>query len=96
MPVVTMLYAGLLGLMAVAVAVPAGRLRGQTGVSIGDGGNAELLLAIRRHGNFAEWVPLALILIGPAGAQRGLDHGDPRHGDCARRRARRACIRDQR
>ncbi len=29
-----------------------------------DGGNPDLLLAMRRHGNFAEYVPLALILIG--------------------------------
>lgn len=61
---ITALYAGILGLMAVAVAVPAGRLRGETGISIGDGGNQALLLAMRRHGNFAESVPIVLILIG--------------------------------
>ena len=64
MPEVTLLYAGLLGLLAVAVAFPAGRLRGSTGISVGDGGNADLLLAMRRHGNFAESVPILLILIG--------------------------------
>ena len=31
---------------------------------MGDGGNDELLLAIRRHGNFVEFVPLAVILMG--------------------------------
>ncbi len=60
----TAIYAGLLGLMSIAVAMPAGRLRGETKISIGDGGNQELLLAMRRHGNFAENVPLALILLG--------------------------------
>ena len=64
MPVVTLLYAGLLGLMAIAVAVPAGRLRGITGISVGDGGNPDLILAMRRHANFIEFVPIALILIG--------------------------------
>ena len=64
MPSTTMLYAGLLGLMSIAIAFQAGSLRGKTGISIGDGGNTELLLAMRRHGNFAEFVPLALILIG--------------------------------
>ncbi len=60
---VTALYAGILGLMAFAIATPAGQLRGSTGISIGDGGNRDLLLAMRRHANFVEVVPLALILI---------------------------------
>jgi uncharacterized membrane protein YecN with MAPEG domain len=63
MPVITALYAGLLGLISMGVAFPAGSLRGRLGVSIGDGGHRELLLAMRRHANFVEWVPLALILI---------------------------------
>jgi len=63
MPAVTAFYAGLLGLMAIAIAFKAGRLRAQLNVPIGDGGNRDLLLAMRRHANFAEWVPLALVLI---------------------------------
>jgi uncharacterized membrane protein YecN with MAPEG domain len=62
-PITTALYAGLLGLLAVAVAFPAGMLRGKLNISVGDGGNANLLLAMRRHANFIEWVPLALLLI---------------------------------
>ncbi|MGI9334061.1 MAG: MAPEG family protein [Gammaproteobacteria bacterium] len=64
MPEITVLYAGILGLMSIAVAFPAGRLRGRANVSIGDGGDKELLLAMRRHANFVEVVPLALIVIG--------------------------------
>ena len=64
MPAVTALYAGLLGLMSIAIAFPAGRMRGQKGISVGDGGDIELTLAMRRHANFVEFVPLALILIG--------------------------------
>lgn len=63
MPIATALYAGLLGLLAFAVAFPAGRLRGRLGVPVGDGGNPDLLCAMRRHANFVEWVPLTLILI---------------------------------
>jgi uncharacterized protein len=63
MPIVTALYAGLLGLIAMGVAFPAGSLRGKLNVSVGDGGNRDLLLAMRRHANFTEWVPLALILL---------------------------------
>ncbi len=64
MPVITALYAGILGLISVAIAGAAGRMRGQTGTSIGDGGNPQLLLAMRRHANFIEYVPLTLILLG--------------------------------
>ena len=63
MPTITLLYAGILGLMSVPIAFTAGSLRGKTGVSIGDGGNQQLLLAMRRHSNFIEFVPLALLII---------------------------------
>ena len=63
MPVVTALYAGLLGLMTIAVAFPAGSLRGKLNIALGDGGNTDLLLAMRRQANFVEYVPIALILI---------------------------------
>ncbi|MEM7100899.1 MAG: MAPEG family protein [Pseudomonadota bacterium] len=63
MPDVTLLWAGVLGIMSIALAFSAGSLRGKTGVSLGDGGNPDLLLAMRRHGNFVEFVPLALILM---------------------------------
>ncbi len=63
MPIITALYAGLLGLVSVGVSFPPGSMRGKLGVSVGDGGNKDLLLAMRRHANFVEYVPLALILI---------------------------------
>jgi uncharacterized protein len=63
MPAVTALYAGVLGLMSIALGFPIGQLRGRLNVPLGDGGNANLLLAIRRHANFMEWVPLTLLLI---------------------------------
>jgi uncharacterized protein len=63
MPSTTALYAGLLGLVAFGVAFPAGRLRGRLNIAVGDGGNPDLLCAMRRHANFVEWVPLTLILI---------------------------------
>lgn len=43
--------------------------RGPLNCSIGDAGNPELLLKIRRHGNFIEWVPFVLILMILAEAQ---------------------------
>lgn len=63
-PIVTALYAGVLGLISIAIAFMAGGKRGSTGISIGDGGNIEMITAMRRHANFVEFVPLSLILIG--------------------------------
>ena len=64
MPTITALYAGLLGLLSLVFAFKAGSLRGRKNISVGDGGDQELLLAMRRHANFVEYVPLALILLG--------------------------------
>jgi uncharacterized membrane protein YecN with MAPEG domain len=60
---ITALYAGMLGIIAVALGANVGRKRVSTEVSILHGDDMDLALAIRKHGNFAEWVPLALILI---------------------------------
>ena len=63
MPTITMLYAGILGLISIILAFGVGRTRGSTGISIGLGDSEELLVANRRHGNFVEFVPMALILM---------------------------------
>ena len=55
--------AGLLGLLAVSLTVSVGRLRMRKKIYLGDGGDAEMLAAIRTHGNFMEYVPLCLLLI---------------------------------
>ncbi len=57
------LYAALQAVFPLALGVGIGPLRGKYNVSIGDGGNPQLLLAIRRHGNWAEHVPFALLLL---------------------------------
>ena len=61
-PEITILYAGILGLMAIGLGATAGVYRAKNGISIGDGGDAQLTLRMRRHANFVENVPLALIL----------------------------------
>jgi uncharacterized protein len=55
--------AGLLGLLAVSLTISVGRLRMQKKIYLGDGGDPEMLSAIRAHGNFMEYVPLCLALI---------------------------------
>jgi hypothetical protein len=56
------LYAGLLALFFCALSVRVIEYR-RGGISLGDGGNPELNRAIRGHANFAEYVPLALLLL---------------------------------
>lgn len=63
MPAITAFYAGLLGLLSIAIAIAVGRVRGNANVSVGDGGNLEVIAAMRRHANFVEFVPMTLILI---------------------------------
>ena len=55
--------AGLLGLLAVSLTISVCRLRMQKKIYLGDGGDPEMLAAIRAHGNFMEFVPLCLLLI---------------------------------
>jgi len=50
--------------MSIVIGAIAGRTCSQTGIYLGDGGNAEVTAAMRRHGNFVENVPMLLILMG--------------------------------
>jgi uncharacterized membrane protein YecN with MAPEG domain len=64
MPVaITALYSGILAFIAFALAANVGWRRPGLGTPIGDGGNETLIVANRRHMNFVEHAPLALILI---------------------------------
>ncbi len=59
----TPFYAALLALIFVALSLRTIRLRRRYRVGVGDGNHAELQRAARVHANFAEYVPLALLLI---------------------------------
>ena len=61
--VVTPLYAALLALWFVVLSLHVIRCRREARVSLGDGGNGRLQRAIRAQANFAEYVPLALVLL---------------------------------
>lgn len=63
-PAITALCAGILGVLGVILSTQAGLYRGTAKVGIGDGGNEELQCRIRKHGNYSEYTPLALILLG--------------------------------
>lgn len=76
--IITPIYAGLLALLFLLLSYRVIQLRGH-GVSLGDGGNPVLLRRIRAHGNFSEYVPFILLMMGflelshfPAGLLHGL------------------------
>jgi uncharacterized membrane protein YecN with MAPEG domain len=74
----TALYASLLAFLFVFLSVRVIRTRRGAHVALGDGGDRLLLRRMRVQANFAEYVPLALILIGLAeslGAPAALLHG---------------------
>ncbi|MGE3595783.1 MAG: MAPEG family protein [Dehalococcoidia bacterium] len=62
MPVVA-LYAALLSLLFIGLSARTIGLRRRLQIGIGDAGSAEMLRAMRVYSNFAEYVPLALLLI---------------------------------
>ena len=59
----TALYALPLAVLGLVLWFRVTIFRSNLSVSIGDSGNSQLLLRIRQHGNFIEWVPMVLVLM---------------------------------
>jgi uncharacterized protein len=57
------LYAAICALILIGLSLYVIQGRGKYHIGIGDGGNPGMLLRMRIHANFIEYVPLALILI---------------------------------
>ena len=60
---ITGFYAALFALLVIGLALRVMLLRRRNGLGLGDGGNRSVACAIRAHGNAAEYVPLALLLM---------------------------------
>lgn len=60
---ISMLFAGLLTLLYFVLSVNIIRLRWRDRVGLGTGDSKDLKVAVRIHGNFAEYVPLSLLLM---------------------------------
>jgi uncharacterized membrane protein YecN with MAPEG domain len=60
---ITAFYAAILALIVVALGINVTVHRVKLKVSLGDGGNAEMLRMIRLHGNAVEYIPVALVLM---------------------------------
>lgn len=63
LPEITGLYAVPLTILMIALSTHVTMLRAKSGISIMDGGNTDLALRIRRHGNFMENAPVTLLLM---------------------------------
>ncbi|WP_374764744.1 MAPEG family protein [Yunchengibacter salinarum] len=61
---ITLVTTSFMALLLLALSYRVSKVRLATRTSIGDGGHADLQRANRVQGNFTEYVPLALILIG--------------------------------
>ena len=75
---ITGLYVGLTIILAIILGMRIGMMRGKTKISILDGGNMEVALKMRQHGNLLETAALTLLAMGVIelnGASSGLLHG---------------------
>lgn len=68
MMLITPIYAALLAFVFVGLSVHTIKQRRRYQVALGDGEKPELMRAMRAHANFAEYVPLALVLVWMAEA----------------------------
>ena len=62
--IITPIYAALLGLVFVILSLRTMRIRRKNKIAVGDGSNSQLQRAMRVHANFAEYTPIAIILVG--------------------------------
>lgn len=63
---ITGLYAGLLGIIFLGLSFLVIRQRLINKVGVGHGKNESVMRAVRVHGNFAEYVPMALVMMAIA------------------------------
>lgn len=63
MPLIVPAYAAVLGLMFVAISFRVANARRTMRIGLGTGGDRQLERYIRVQGNFAEYVPMVLILL---------------------------------
>ena len=61
---ITLATAGALGLIGLILAFRVTMGRAKHKVNMGDGGNPDMILRMRTHANFVEYVPLMLVLLG--------------------------------
>ena len=71
------LWIGLNAILLIFLSVRVGQARTRLKINLGDGGNPEMVKAIRTHGNYVEYAPAALIglaALAGLGAHFGVIH----------------------
>ena len=63
LPSITAVYLGILALLYAVLGLQVSRLRRGNKVLFGDGENIKLRSAIRAHANFAEYVPIIVLMV---------------------------------
>ena len=63
-PIYTALTASIILILQLSLMLMVGFARLRNDIPLGEGGNQELLQAIRRHGNLAENAPIFLLVLG--------------------------------
>ncbi len=66
LPVVTLWVTACLALMSVPMSISVGLRRAKTGILLLHGDDEDLLRRIRAHGNFVEYVPIAILALAAA------------------------------
>ena len=62
-PIIVPFYAAILAIIFIGLSMRVARMRGDTKIGIGHGGNPVLERRMRVQANFAEYVPFALLLL---------------------------------
>lgn len=65
-PLITATYAAVLAFFYVAMSFYVIATRARTDTLLGDGDNIDMLVAMRRHGNLAEYMPFAILMMALA------------------------------
>ncbi len=65
-PTITATYAAILAVYYVAMSAYVITMRAKTDTLLGPGDNVQMLVAMRRHGNLAEYMPFAILIMALA------------------------------
>ena len=60
---ITMLYVAIHGLMILSMAIFVAKRRSATKIQLGDGGNDDMLSAMRVMGNYGEYAPIVMMML---------------------------------
>lgn len=60
---ITLTYGALVAILMAVLSTVVAVKRGATGIALGDGGNAQMALTVRRFGNLSEYAAMAILML---------------------------------